>query len=353
MHEKRFQRATTFTLVFAMLLSLLPMAVPKASAASASTLANITESYVDASDGTQISKDETYSVPHKERTPQKIADYTYQDYRESVERVYSHKDISYIYGYPDKTVRPDRPMSRGEAAAVFYRLYDGQYPAATRNMSPETFSDLSADLWCYKEIELLYNIGSIDGYGDSTFRPNAPVTRAEFAALAARWAGLDYSGDAKFSDVTTSHWAYGVINAAAADGWVDGYPDGTFKPDQDIARVEVMKLINGMVNRSITTEELEKLGAVNPYTDLVTTHWGYPQVMEATIPHSGADWHGTSYNDGKFNVIIERFVDENGKEIAKAVVSQGKEEATTKEVPGYNYLGYIRHITYVYNCHRQ
>ncbi len=169
-------------------------------------------------------------MTHKERTPQKIADYTYQDYRESVERVYSHKDISYIYGYPDKTVRPDRPMSRGEAAAVFYRLYDGQYPAAKRSMSPETFSDLSADLWCYKEIELLYNIGSIDGYGDSTFRPNAPVTRAEFAALAARWAGLDYSGDAKFSDVTTSHWAYGVINAAAAAGWVDGYPDGTFKP---------------------------------------------------------------------------------------------------------------------------
>ena len=349
MHEKRFQRATTFALVFAMLLSLLPMAVPKASAATTSTLANVTETYVDASDGSEVSGTETYSVTHKERTPQKIADYTYQDYSESVERVYSHKDISYIYGYPDKTVRPDRPMSRGEAAAVFYRLYDGQYPAAKRNMSPETFSDLGTDLWCYKEIELLYNIGSIDGYGDSTFRPNAPVTRAEFAALAARWAGLDYSGDAKFSDVTTSHWAYGVINAAAAAGWVDGYPDGTFKPDQDIARVEVMKLINGMVNRSITTEELEKLGAVNPYTDLVTTHWGYPQVMEATIPHSGADWHGTSYNDGKFNVIIERFVDENGKEIAKAVVSQGKEEATTKEVPGYNYLGYIRHITYVYN----
>ena len=99
-------------LACAMLLSLLPMAVPKAGAASTSTLANVTESYVDASDGTQISKDETYSVTHKERTPQKIADYTYQDYSESVERVYSHKDISYIYGYPDKTVRPDRPSSR-------------------------------------------------------------------------------------------------------------------------------------------------------------------------------------------------------------------------------------------------
>ena len=225
--HKRIQRLTTLALACALMLSLLPMAVPKAGAASTSTLSNVTESYVDASDGTQISKDETYSVTHKERTPQKIADYTYQDYSESVERVYSHKDISYIYGYPDKTVRPDRPMTRGEAAAVFYRLYDGQYPSAKRTMSPQTFSDLSTDLWCYKEIELLYSIGSIDGYGDGTFRPNAPVTRAEFAALAARWAGLDRSNDAKFSDVTTSHWAYGEINAAAAAGWVDGYPDGT------------------------------------------------------------------------------------------------------------------------------
>ena len=344
----KFKRATTMALACAMLLSLLPMAVPKASAASSSTLANVTETYVDASDGSEVSKAETYSVTHKERSPQKIADYTYQDYSESVERVYSHKDLNYIYGYPDKPVRPDRPMSRGEAAAVFYRLYDGSYPDAKRGMSENTFSDLDKSLWCYKEVEMLYNIGSINGYGDGTLRPNAPVTRAEFAAWAARWSGLDYSGEAKFSDVTTDHWAYGEINAAVAAGWVDGYPDGTFKPDQNIERVEVMKLVNRMVNRSITTEALEKLGAVNPYTDLVTTHWGYPQVMEATIPHSGADWHGTSYNDGKFNVIIERFVDEDGKELAKTVISKGKDEATTKEGPGYNYLGYIRHITYVY-----
>ena len=94
----KFKRATTMALACAMLLSLLPMAVPKASAATTSTLANVTETYVDASDGSEVSKAETYSVTHKERTPQKIADYTYQDYRESVERVYSHKDISYIYG---------------------------------------------------------------------------------------------------------------------------------------------------------------------------------------------------------------------------------------------------------------
>ena len=115
--HKRVQRLTTLALVCALMLSLLPMAVPKASAASASTLSNVTESYVDASDGTKISKDEVYSVTHNERPPQKNTDYTYQDYSESVERVYSHKDISYIYGYPDKTVRPDRPMSRGDVSA--------------------------------------------------------------------------------------------------------------------------------------------------------------------------------------------------------------------------------------------
>ncbi len=161
MKEKnKFQRISSLALVFALLLSLLPMALPRAGAAgSESKLASVTETYVDASDGTKVSKDEMYSVTHKERNPQKIADYTYQDYTESVERVYSHKDIRYIYGYPDKTVQPDQPMTRAEAAAVFYRLYDGSYPAAKCGMSEKTFSDLSAGLWCYKEIELLYNIG--------------------------------------------------------------------------------------------------------------------------------------------------------------------------------------------------
>lgn len=345
----RIQRVSSFALVFALLLSLLPMALPKASAASESTLPSVTETYVDASDGRKVAKDETYSVTHKERTPQKIEDYTYQGCSESVERVYSHKDISYIYGYPDKTVRTDRPMSRGEAAAVFFRLYDGLYPSMTRRMSAQTFSDLRTSLWCFKEIETLYNIGIIDGYSNGTFRPNTPITRAEFAVWASRWAKLEYAATAKFSDVPTGHWAYGDINAAAAAGWVDGYPDGTFKPDQSIDRVEVMKLVNRMINRSITVEDLEKLGAVNPYTDLVDTHWGYPQVMEATIPHSGAEWHGTNYNGGKFNVIIERFVDSEGKELAETVTSKGKEEATSKEIPGYNYIGYIRCITYVYN----
>ena len=348
MQATKVRRTTTIALVFAMLLSLLPMAVPKAAAASASTLATVTETYVNASDGSEISKEESYSVTHKERSPQKIADYTYRDYSESVERVYSHKDLNYIYGYPDKSVRPDRPMSRAEAVAVFNRLYDGQYPTMTKRMNENTFSDVGVGAWYYKDLENLYNIGIVNGAENGKFNPDVPITRAEFATLAARWAELEYTGSKTFTDVNPGYWAYGDINAAEAAGWVDGYEDGTFKPDQNIARVEVMKLVNRMVNRDITVEKLRELGAVNPYNDITETHWGYPDVMEATIRHSGADWHGTNYNDGKFNVIIERYVDEDGNEIAETTVSDGKQEATTKEVPAFIYLGYIRHITYVY-----
>lgn len=316
---------------------------------SESNLASVTETYVDAADGKSIAHEQTYAVTHETKTPQEIAGYTYLDYTESVERVYSHKDISYIYGYPDQSVRPDRPMSRCEAVAVFYRLYDGQYPTMSHRMGEKTFSDVGPKAWFYKELETLYNIGIVNGNDGGKFDPNQPISRAEFATLAARWAELEYAGEKTFSDVPRGHWAYGDINAAAAAGWVDGYPDGTFKPEQTIDRIEVMKLVNRMANRTITVEKLRELGAVNPYNDITDRHWGYPDVMEATIRHSGADWHGTNYNDGKFNVIVEKFVDNEGKEIAETIVQSGKEQATTKEIPGFLYQGYIRHVTYVYN----
>lgn len=315
-----------------------------------SSLANVTESYVDAANGKKISQDTSYSVTHEQKSPQEIANYTYVDYTESVERVFSHKDLNYIYGYPDRTVRPDRFMSRGEAAAVFFRLYDGVYPNMQYRMSNTTFSDLSTSAWFYKEVETLYNIGVIqDEDGSHKFRGNESITRAEFATWAARWANLPYSTGMNFSDVPVGYWAYGDINAASAAGWIDGYPDGTFRPDNFIQRSEVTKLVNGVVNRSITVEELNKLGVRNPYTDLSTNHWAYAQIMEATVQHNGADWHGTNYHDGKFNVIIETFVDGEGKEIAQSITSNGKAESPTRQIGGYDYIGYIRHITYVYN----
>lgn len=315
---------------------------------STSTLADVTAKYIDAENGKEVAESETYSVTHEERQPQEIENYTYVDYTENIEYIYSHKDLPYIIGYPDESVRPDASMTRAEAATVFYRLYDGEYPAFTHRMSNGTFEDVKTDYWFYKEVETLYNIGIVDGTEEHKFSPDEPVTRAEFAVMAARFADLDYTGGNIFDDVPNGHWAYSYINAAANAGWVEGYPDGSFRPDEPISRAEVVRLVNGVINRSITLDKLKELGVECPYNDLAEKHWSYCDLMEATIPHSAEEWHGLSYNDGIYNIIVEKFVDQNGKELAEAVTTAGKEEVSPKAIPAYEYRGYIRTITYQY-----
>ena len=315
---------------------------------SSSTLKAVVEKYVDAQDGKEIADASTYSVAYEEKDPQKIKGYTYVDYSETVEQVYSHKDIPYIIGYPEGDVRTARNLSRAEAATIFYRLYDGEYPEFTQRMSNNTFADVKTKNWFYKEVETMYNIGIIEGDGKN-FRPNDPITRAELAVIAARFTDLKYATGEVFSDVPRGHWAYSYIVAATKKGWLRGYGDGTFRPDNNISRLETMTLINRVVNRSVTREKLRELGVKNPYWDIVENYWGYPEVMEATIRHNGAEWHGIEYNGGEYDVIVEKFVDTHGNEIAKSVTSKGKAEKDAKEIPAYDHLGYIRTITYVYS----
>lgn len=343
--KKRFKRVTSMGLALLLAVSAFPSA---AFAASESTLAEVTAEFLDAENGKEITAPETYRVTHEEKSPQQIENYTYVDYTESVEYVYSHKDLTYIVGYPDESVRADAPMTRAEAATVFYRLYDGEYPAFERRMSGSTFEDVQTGHWFYKEVETLYNSGIVDGTGEHKFSPDAPVTRAEFAVMAARWAGLDYEGGNVFDDVPVGHWAYSYINAAANAGWVQGYPDGSFRPDEPISRAEVVRLVNGMINRSVTLDKLKALGVKCPYNDLPGTHWGYCDLMEATVSHSAEEWHGLSYRDGKYNIIIEKFVDLSGKELAETVTTAGKAETAPKTIPAYEYRGYIRTVTYQY-----
>ena len=343
--KKRFKRVTSMGLALLLSTSAFPVT---AFAASDSTLAQITAKYIDAENGKEIIQPETYSVTHEERQPQEIENYTYTDYVEGVEYIYSHKDLTYIIGYPDESVRPDASMTRAEAATVFYRLYDGEYPEFERRMSNGTFEDVKTDCWFYKEVETLYNIGIVDGTDEHKFAPDAPVSRAEFAVMAARFADLDYEGGNIFDDVPNGHWAYSYINAAANAGWVKGYPDGRFRPDEPISRAEVVRLVNGMINRNVTLDKLKELGVECPYNDLVENHWGYCDLMEATVPHNAEEWHGLSYNDGNYNIIVEKFVDQNGNELAEAVTTAGKEEVSPKAIPAYEYRGYIRTITYQY-----
>lgn len=312
------KRITSAGLSLAMAATIIPSSFA-VSTKSASTLSSVTAKYLDAENGKEIAEKQTYSVTHEEKSSQTITNYTYTDYTESIEYIYSHKDLTYIIGYPDKGVHPNGDLTRAEAAMIFYRLYDGDYPSFTRRMSNGTFKDVNAKNWFYEPVETLYNIGLLEGKSKDSFAPNAPISRAEFAVLAARFQNLKYTSGKVFSDVEKGHWAYSYINAASEAGWIQGYPDGTFRPDKEITRTETVTLVNSMINRTVTREKLKALNVRNPY------------------------------NDGKYNIIVEKFVDTSGKEIAKSVTTAGKAESAPKSIPAYEYRGYIRTITYKYS----
>lgn len=308
----------------------------------------ITESYINEASGKEFSDAVTVKTTEI-RKPQEIKGYVYSGtYSENIEHVYSRDDLVYLYGYPDKTVRGERYLSRAEATAIFFRLYDGYYPKFTKSMSRSTFSDVSTEAWYYKELETLYNIGIVSGYEDGTFKPDEPVSRAEFARMAAEFNELERNDKAIFSDVSTGHWAYQYINAAYDAGWISGYEDGTYKPDQDITRAETVSMINKVINREITAQKLKELGIKSPYTDLVESYWAYADLIEATVKHAASDWHEIKYNNGKFNVLIETFVDADGKEISKKITTDSKENTSPKKFENYTYHGYIRTVTYTY-----
>lgn len=342
------KRITSAGLSLAMAATIIPSSFA-VSTKSASTLSSVTAKYLDAENGKEIAEKQTYSVTHEEKSSQTITNYTYTDYTESIEYIYSHKDLTYIIGYPDKGVHPNGDLTRAEAAMIFYRLYDGDYPSFTRRMSNGTFKDVNAKNWFYEPVETLYNIGLLEGKSKDSFAPNAPISRAEFAVLAARFQNLKYTSGKVFSDVEKGHWAYSYINAASEAGWIQGYPDGTFRPDKEITRTETVTLVNSMINRTVTREKLKALNVRNPYNDLAESFWGYTDLMEATVSHTAEEWHDAKYNDGKYNIIVEKFVDTNGKEIAKSVTTAGKAETAPKSIPAYEYRGYIRTITYLYS----
>ena len=206
-----------------------------------------------------------------------------------VEKMLTGDHIAYINGYPDKGVHPQANITRAEVAAIFYRLLTDEardrYEASTSR-----FADANSN-WAAKEIATLTSAGIIEGYEDGTFRPDASITRAEYAAIASRFDKLE-SGTMRFSDVPSTHWAYSAIASAAEKGWINGYSDGTFRPDNNITRAEAVTLTNAVLNR-ICDEEFvaEHIDEVLTFNDLPSTHWAYGAIMEAANAHDyeGAD----------------------------------------------------------------
>jgi len=190
--------------------------------------------------------------------------------------------FAYFDGYPDGTIKPLEYITREEVAVIFYRLLTDDCKKKYDKLENNNFTDIEKSRWSYKSIIALYNAVIISGYDDGTFKPEKPITRAEFATISSKFDQLSIPTENKFSDIS-SHWAKKFINSSASKGWINGYADGSFKPDNKIIRCEAMKLINEVLDRRVNKEGLIK-GAKN-WPDNSSDKWYYEIVLEATNSH--------------------------------------------------------------------
>ena len=190
---------------------------------------------------------------------------------------------AYIVGYPDKTVRPQNGITRAEVATIFFRLLTDETRNANSTKS-NSYSDVAAGAWYNHAVSTLSAMGIVKGDSDGKFNPNAPITRAEFAAIAARFDDKANSTTADFSDIV-SHWAKNEISAASNNGWINGYPDGTFRPDNKITRAEAMTLVNRVLKRLPETAEDLHDDMIKWSDNSDASQWFYLAVQEATNSH--------------------------------------------------------------------
>ena len=190
--------------------------------------------------------------------------------------------FAYVVGYSDSTVRPNANISRAEVATIFFRLLksdirDGNLTA------DNVFSDVSDSQWHNKAISTMAKLGIVKGRRADRFDPDASITRAEFAAICARFSTKPVENSGSFSDIS-GHWAENEIERAAAFGWISGYPDGTFRPDARITRAEAMTMINRVLCR-MPQSESDLLDSMVTWPDNKPSDWHYLAVQEATNSH--------------------------------------------------------------------
>ena len=190
---------------------------------------------------------------------------------------------AYIVGYPDKTVRPQNGITRAEVATIFFRLLTDETRNANSTKS-NSYSDVAAGAWYNHAVSTLSAMGIVKGDSHGKFNPNAPITRAEFAAIAARFDDKANTTAVDFSDIA-SHWAKDEISAAANNGWINGYTDGTFRPNNKITRAEAMTLVNRVLKRLPETAEDLHNDMIKWSDNSDTSAWYYLAVQEATNSH--------------------------------------------------------------------
>ncbi len=212
-------------------------------------------------------------------------DITYVDgVLRAIEVLNKEEHFNYVIGYTDGTIRPGNNISRAEIATIFFRLLKDD--VREKYMTTDCdFSDVASGAWCRRAIATLTNIGIIHGYTDGTFRPNAQITRAELATIIARFANLDVNTKT-FNDIT-GHWAQKSIELAAGNGWINGYTDGTFRPNNKITRAETFAMINRVLDRQTkSADDLLPQSEMNMWSDnMDESAWYYRDVQEATNYH--------------------------------------------------------------------
>ena len=202
---------------------------------------------------------------------------------------------SYVGGYETGMFKPDGSILRAEVAQIFYSLL------LDKSEAPRSFSDVPADAWYGTPVSVLGGMEIISGYNDGRFRPLSSITRAEFVSMAVKFDELG-SGAASFPDVPSTHWAAASIAAASQKGWVSGFSDGNFRPEQNLTRAEAVTIINGMLGRKNSNAANFAATATNFY-DVYPEHWAYGQIIESSTKHTFAhnsdgvetwQWHEAS-----------------------------------------------------------
>ena len=208
---------------------------------------------------------------------------TVRNYRGTTPDLLNDSDhFAYVIGYMDGNVRPYGLISRAETTTIFFRLLKDSVRDGNL-LTSNTYTDVADDYWANTAISTMTGLGIVQGRSTTTFDPKAPITRAQFAAICARFDTGKSNGEQTFSDIQ-GHWAEKYIQRAAELGWIKGFEDGTFRPDTYITRAQAMTMINRVLNR-IPEEESDLLPGMNVWPDCNPGDWFYLAVQEATNSH--------------------------------------------------------------------
>lgn len=185
----------------------------------------------------------------------------------------------YMGGYGNGLFGPNDNMTRAQAARMFYNLLlEKDVPVTV------SFTDVPADAWYAEAVNTLASLGVIKGIGDDQFAPNRTITRAEFTVIAMRFANISADVTNPFTDIATNDWYYTAVTSAVSYGWINGYSDGSFRPQATITRAEVVTIVNRMLNRTADRNFVDS-NATAQFDDVPNTYWAYYNIMEATIAH--------------------------------------------------------------------